>query len=223
MKMKLRMRMTETNEGIQDGGIVDQFDQMMRTMVGERRRTVEKLQCLGIEGGWALEIGPGPGYLGIDWLKASPKSKLTALEISPNMLRKAEQNALREGVKERVTYVLGTALRMPFPDRTFDFIFSNGSLHEWEQPEAVFKEIFRVLKPEGVFLVSDLKRNATGFARFLMKATVKPKTMRPGLISSLQAAYTSAEIKQILSRSGWQTARVTENAFGLNIEGRKTS
>ncbi len=221
--MKVRTRMTETNEGIQDNGIVEQFDRMMRSMGGERRRAIEKMRCLGIEGGRALEIGPGPGYLGIDWLKDSPEARLQALEISPNMVRKAEQNALREGVKERVTYILGNALQMPFLDQAFDFVFSNGSLHEWEQPESVFKEIFRVLKPEGVFLVSDLKRNAPWFARFLMTATVKPKTMRPGLISSLQAAYTSCEIKKILTRSGWGNAVVTENAFGLNIEGRKAA
>ena len=221
--MEERNRVIETNVGIQDGEIVEQFDQMMRAMAGERRRTIEKMKSLGIDGGCALEIGPGPGLLGIDWLKASPGARLKALEISANMARKAQQNAQCEGVEDRVEYVLGNALRMPFSDQSFDFAFSNGSLHEWEQPAAVFKEIHRVLKPGGAFFVSDLKRDAPWYARWLMMATVRPKSMRPGLLSSLHAAYTSAEIRGILADSGWARARVTENPFGLDIEGRKTS
>ena len=40
--MKESNRVIETNVGIQDGEIVEQFDQMMRAMAGERRRTIEK-------------------------------------------------------------------------------------------------------------------------------------------------------------------------------------
>ncbi len=97
--MKESNRVIETNVGIQDGEIVEQFDQMMRAMAGERRRTIEKMKSLGIDGGCALEIGPGPGLLGIDWLKASPGARLKALEISANMAVKRSRTPSVKGSK----------------------------------------------------------------------------------------------------------------------------
>jgi SAM-dependent methyltransferase len=97
----------------------------------------------------------------------------------------------------------------------------SGSLHEWEKPGAVFAEILRVLKPNGQFFVSDLKRDAPWYSRTLMFLLVKPKTMKPGLITSLNASYTYNEIHQILCSSGWNNPKISQNPFGLNILGKK--
>ena len=40
-------------------------------------------------------------------------------------------------------------METPFEDGRFDAVFSNGALHEWDQPEKVFDEVHRVLKPGG--------------------------------------------------------------------------
>jgi ubiquinone/menaquinone biosynthesis C-methylase UbiE len=58
------------------------------------------------------------------------------------MIRLAEKNSHEYNLSERVIYKEGNAFSMPFPQKTFDFAFSNGSLHEWEDPEKVFSEIF---------------------------------------------------------------------------------
>lgn len=62
------------------------------------------------------------------------------------MIETAQRNAAEYGFEERVEYVKGSALSMPLDDETFDAVFSNGSLHEWEEPQKVFSEIYRVLK-----------------------------------------------------------------------------
>jgi ubiquinone/menaquinone biosynthesis C-methylase UbiE len=106
----------------------------------------------------ALEIGPGPGYLGLEWLKKTEGTRLKGLEISPDMIAIAERNAAEYGLQDRVTYVKGDGQQMSFEDNTFDAVFTNGSLHEWSQPNEVFDEVYRVLKPTGRYLISDLRR-----------------------------------------------------------------
>ncbi len=112
-------------------------------------------------------------------------------------------------------------MRMPFPDASFDAVFSNGSLHEWEDPILVFDEINRVLKPEGLFCVTDMRRDVSSLIKWMIYAATKPKEIRPGFLSSLNASYTVDEIINILNRSALKNATVNSEFFGLCISGKK--
>lgn len=214
-------RVIETQEGIQDELTVEVFDRFARGMRDKGWNNVSSFLAAGITSGSALEIGPGPGYVGLEWLKACPQGTLTALEISPAMIRLANQNAAEYGAGERVAYQEGNALDMPFADGTFDAAFSNGSLHEWEDPARVFCEIARVLKPGGRFCVADMRRDINPLLARLIGATTKPKEIRPGFWTSLRAAYTKPEIAEILERTPLSGAEVKEEFFGLTISGVK--
>jgi ubiquinone/menaquinone biosynthesis C-methylase UbiE len=112
-------------------------------------------------------------------------------------------------------------MQIPLPDCSFDAVFSNGSLHEWEDPVKGFNEIGRVLKPEGLFCVTDMRRDVNSLIKWLIYASTKPKEIRPGFLSSMNAAYTVSEIKHILSRSNLKNAIVQREFFGLCISGQK--
>jgi len=217
----VKPRIIETGEGIQGDFDVRMYDQMMRRMRDKGWLETREILKAGISHGLALEVGPGPGYLGLEWLKKSTGTSLKAVEISPAMIEIARRNAGEYGLSDRVQYVKGDAQKIPFEDNLFDAAFTNGSLHEWSDPKTVFSEIYRVLKPGGKYLVSDLRRDMHPFLKWFMQAVTKPKEIRPGLRSSIAASYLVEEIEAILRNCLSGGFRVEKKAMGLLITGTK--
>ena len=214
-----KQRVIETQDGIQDALTVEIFDRFARGMRDKGWNNVDSILAAGITGGTALEIGPGPGYVGLEWLKRAPEGTLRALEISAEMITLAQKNAQEYDLSARVEYVAGNALRMPFADATFDAVFSNGSLHEWEDPARVFGEIARVLKPGGRYCVTDMRRDVNPLLARLICAGTKPKEIRPGFWTSLNAAYTVAELRAIIDQTALNKAEIQADFFGLRVFG----
>lgn len=79
---------------------------------------------------------------------------VTGLDISPLALGKAKKNV------PQAEYVEGLAQEMPFADSCFDFVHTSVALHEMTSSEldAIFAEVYRVLKPEGIFTFIDLHK-----------------------------------------------------------------
>jgi len=218
----VRPRIVETDEGIQDEFDVQTYDSMMRGLRDKGWMETDHIIASGITNGFALEIGPGPGYLGLEWLKKTEGTFLMAVEISPEMTKIAERNAREYGLEGRVKYVKGDAYQIPFDGNTFDGVFSNGSLHEWSQPIRVFDEVYRVLKPGVKCFISDMRRDMNPSARWFMRLMAKPKEIRPGFVSSINASYTTDEIRSIVDQSNLKESVVAKTFMGLEITGVKS-
>ena len=208
------------SEGVTGEFTVESYDKMMRGLMKKGYLDTSKLIEAGITSGNALEVGPGPGYLGIDWLTKTNNTFLKGLDLSADMITVAQRNAKEFHVDNRAEYVLGDAKHMLFHDEALDAVFSNGSLHEWSDPKAVLSEICRVLKPGGVYYISDLRRDITLFARLLLQIAI-PKERKKGFISSLNASYTTEEITPVLSETRFNKAKVTRELWTIVITGRK--
>ena len=218
----VKPRIVETDEGIQDEFDVRTYNSMMRRLRDKGWMETDHILTSGITYGLALEIGPGPGYLGLEWLKKTESTMLLAVEISPEMTKIAERNAREYGLEGRVKYVKGDAHQIPFDNNTFDGVFTNGSLHEWSQPIRVFDEIYRVLKPGAKYFISDMRRDMNPFVKQFMKLMVKPKEIRPGFVSSINASYTTDEIRSVLDQSKLKESVVAKTFMGFEITGVKS-
>lgn len=215
----MKLRVIETNEGIQNEVTVEMFDQFARGMRDKGWNGVEAMAASGLTGGNMLELGPGPGYVGLELAKKLHAVSLTGCEISPAMIQYAEKNAVEYGIK--ANYVLGNCMELPFEDESFDTVFSNGSLHEWENPIRSFNEIYRVLRTGGRYCITDLRRDVHPLKKAMIFSSTQPKEMRPGFLSSLNAAYTISEITELLRHTNLNKATVTADFFGLCIAGGK--
>lgn len=91
-----------------------------------------------------LEIGCGTGC---DLLQFARNGALaTGVDITPRHLDLARQR-----VGDLATVVRGDGRNLPFPDASFDYVYSHGVLHHSDEPRQVVQEIFRVLRPGGRF------------------------------------------------------------------------
>jgi arsenite methyltransferase len=80
---------------------------------------------------------------------------VTGVDMTPEMLAKARQAAAEMGVRN-VEFVEAEAERLPFPDESFDAVISNGVIDLIPDKDAVFDELFRVLRSGGRMQIADV-------------------------------------------------------------------
>ena len=214
-------RVPETDLGIQGELAVEIYDQMQRRLRDRGWIETQSIIKNGITHGRALEIGPGPGYLGLEWLKNTQGTTLKGLDISEDMVALAQRNAEACGMSGRAEYVRGNAAKLPFSDESFDAVFTASSLHEWSEPEETLREAWRILKPGGRLLVMDFRRDMFPVLKWLLWLVAKPKEIRPGLLTSLRAAYTPEEAKVLIREAGLLSCEIEASQAGLKVTGTK--
>lgn len=215
-----RQRIPETEDESQFN-YTHTYDQMMRRIRDMGLLQIQLILDRGMTQGLALEIGPGPGYIGLEWLKHTSETMLKGLDISSEMIKIAERNAKDYGLSDRVEYKKGDGSEIPFNDNSFDVLFTYHSLHEWSKPEETFNEIERVLKVGGKYSIFDLRRDIFPIIKSLMLFNTLPDEIRPKLIASINASYVEEEIRAILKRTRLSNSTIEKNSTGFVISGSK--
>ena len=102
-----------------------------------------------------LDIGCGAG---VDSLVAAhlvgPAGRVIGVDVTAEMIAKARSNLERLDLPQ-VSFQIGEAESLPFPDHDFHVIISNGVLNLTLNKEKALEEAYRVLKPGGRFMVAD--------------------------------------------------------------------
>ena len=146
-----------------------------------------------------LEVGVGMGADYLEWLKAGARA--TGIDLSSISLQRARQRCEIAGYAPDL--LLSDAEHLPFPDSTFDVVFSYGVLHHSPDTPQCIHEAWRVLKPGGALRIMIYHHpSLTGFMLWLRYGCLRGKTLRQSVLAHLESpgtkSYTQEEARAML-------------------------
>jgi arsenite methyltransferase len=151
-----------------------------------------------------LDLGSGAGF---DCFLAAQKvgssGKVIGVDMTPEMVEKAQANALQYGYLN-VEFRHGDIEALPVDDSSVDVIISNCVINLAPDKENVFREAFRVLKPEGRLYVSDMV--------LLAELPEDLKNDRDLLAGCVAGAVLKEEYLRLLKRAGFSVEILAEDS-----------
>jgi len=149
-----------------------------------------------------LDLGSGAGF---DCFLAAQKvgrnGKVIGIDMTPEMIARARENA-RKGEYANVEFRLGEVENLPVSDSSIDIIISNCVINLSPEKNRVFTEAFRVLKPGGRIMVSDI---------VLLKAV--PNAIMDSIemyVSCIAGASLKTDYLQTIESAGFKDVKVID-------------
>ncbi len=133
------------------------FEPVHQTMVEVARRERPEARAI-------LDVGCGTGRLLRALSGVFPGARLEGVDAAPSMAAQARAMA---PAGMAVTFTQATAEKLPFPDGSFDLVFSSMTFHHWADQQAGIAEVGRVMAPDGRWLLADFV--ATGWMKYLRR------------------------------------------------------
>jgi ubiquinone/menaquinone biosynthesis C-methylase UbiE len=180
------------------------------------KQLVEKIPANGS----VLEIAPGPGYFCVELAKLG-NYQVTGLDISKTFVEIARKNAAADGLM--IDFREGNASVMPFKENTFDFTFCQAAFKNFSEPVKAITEMYRVLRPGGISVIADLRRDASAD-----EIDREVKGMGLGPINHfmvrwtfdqmlLKSAYSMADMESMIAQTPFKKGKIDVDGVGFRV------
>jgi SAM-dependent methyltransferase len=161
-----------------------------------------------------LDIGCGSGGVTLHLARSNPTARFTGFDVEQPVIDHAARRARDEGLDGRAGFVRGDPGPLPFPDKAFDIVFSKDALIHVADKDSLFAEVFRVLKPGGLFVASDWLCGHDCEPSADMKAYLAAEGLNFGMASPgrYRSAMQGAGLVDIVmtSRNSWYRAHARD-------------
>src|SRR5450756_1881654 len=159
------------------------------------------------EGDVVLDLGSGAGF---DAFLAAPRvgktGRVIGVDMTPEMIAKARANA-KVGGYGNVEFLLGDVEALPLPDCSVDVAISNCVINLVPEKEKVFRELNRVLRPGGRFMISDLV--------LLKELPEQVRTSVEAYVGCVAGAILKDQYLDIIRGAGFEDVRVIDESCAV--------
>lgn len=162
-----------------------------------------------------LDCGTGTALIPIELARRPIDTRIVASDLSEEMLKVAGCNVDRAGLSACITLQREDGKAMSFADASFDAVISNSLIHHIPDPQPVFIEMVRVLRPGGILFIRDLLRpdSLAQLDALVEQHTVGATDRQRALFQdSLHAALTLDEVGEMLNGLGLKGLKVEQSS-----------
>jgi ubiquinone/menaquinone biosynthesis C-methylase UbiE len=193
------------------------FDEIVRNVFAPIYPVIAKqiVERTNIKEGICIDLGTGTGALARAIAKIT-NLKVYALDISNDMLKLTEKYIKEEGLEGKIIPILGDVHKLPFKDNFADLIISRGSMFFWNDKIKAFKEIYRVLKPDGMAYIG----GGFGNRELREKIFAEMRRRNPNWdneVKSRMKNHNKEILEDILNKAGILNYNIIDDDSGLWI------
>ena len=222
-------------------GKKEQVTQMFDTISGEydglnriismgidvkwRKKVIELVKAKNPEN--ALDIATGTGDLAIMMAESTAAEKIIGLDLSVGMLEVGKKKILDKNLADKIEMVVGDSENIPYPDNYFDAITVSFGIRNFETLEKGLAEIYRVLKPNGIFVILEtsvptkfpFKQGYGFYTKFILPLIGKlfsKDNKAYGYLSESAANFPFGEaLNNILRKISFKECKAMPQTFGV--------
>ena len=143
-----------------------------------------------------LEVCTGTGLIAKE--VADVTEYMYAIDYSPKMIEQAKKGSY----SEKLEFVTGDALMLPFSDESFELVIISNSLHIMPEPEKALAEIKRVLTPDGMMIAPTFTHAGMSVGQNMLAGSMGSFT---GF--KTDRAWTRDSFVDFLHDNGWRISR----------------
>lgn len=126
---------------------------------GGQEEVAKIVENVNLAGKDVLDFGVGIAGPACLLVEEHGAARVTGIDIKDAVLKKAAQIVLRRGLQDRVFLKRVEPGPLPFDDESFDVVFSSGAIIYVPDKAALFREIYRILRPGGCIAINDWYRS----------------------------------------------------------------
>jgi ubiquinone/menaquinone biosynthesis C-methylase UbiE len=148
-----------------------------------------------------VDVGTGTAVL-LMMLAQNPEfadAAFIGTDLFTDMIRAAREAVSSSGLEGRIRIDECDVHHMPYPDEFADYVISRSTIHHWADPAQAFREIFRILKPGGIALLHEPRRDPNPQALEEFNRRRRAAGFEP---NDLTEKFTSAQVDAFLEIAG---------------------
>jgi demethylmenaquinone methyltransferase/2-methoxy-6-polyprenyl-1,4-benzoquinol methylase len=174
-----------------------------------------------------LDVAGGTGDIAFRFLRRAPGARATVLDLTESMLAEGERRSEAAALSDRLDWVVGDAMALPFDAASFDVYTISFGIRNVTRIEDALAEAFRVLKPGGRLMVLEFSQLTNGGLQRLYdlysynviprmgQAIARDRDSYQYLVESIRKFPDQERFAAMIGAAGFERVRYRNLSFGI--------